>query len=576
MHSASPPHRWRHLFLECCWNVKEHKRNPDVVQLQYSLPTLRAEFFQGVGSDLMRTLRWMIASAVAVALAGCGADEISSAGASGDITINNPPPTQNPDPPPSNGGVQPAASCPDIANTIKLSDSGTIKGPTGEYRVCDLPARFTASSTLRRVPGVLYALFDRVDVGTDLGPTAAATEASVTLTIEPGVVIFGKAGTSWLAVNRGHKIQAVGTATQPIVFTSRDNILGLATDDSQGQWGGVVLMGRAPITDCRTGTPGAADCDRQTEGSAALALYGGATLNDSSGTMSYVQIRYSGYVLGANSELQALTLEGVGNGTRIDHIQMHNSSDDGFEIFGGRAHLRNIVVTGADDDSVDVDVGYKGTIQYLIGVQKTSGAPDSMIELDSTNLNEAQTPRTNLKLANFTFIHRNPATGNGAALLLRGGADATLVNGVLTSPMACLRINGANVIGAADAIIDKLGPPVLRSVAVSCGTTATVDSGASTTVTAAQALALFTADPNNTTTLSPTLTGTFIAGANERAVTAVDPRTIDVEFDAIATPYIGAVRDANDTWYAGWTCNSATANFGGSSGACTSLPSLAQ
>lgn len=521
----------------------------------------------------MRTFRWMIASAVAMALAGCGADEISSAGAGGPVTINNPPPQQNPDPDPDPGtGVQPAASCPNIANSIKLSDSGTITGPTGTYRVCDLPARFTASSTLPRVPGLVYALHDRVDVGTDLGPTFITGEASVTLTIEPGVVVFGKAGTSWLGVNRGNKIQAVGSAAQPIVFTSRDNILGLTTDDSQGQWGGVVLMGRAPITDCRTGTPGAADCDRQTEGSAALALYGGATVNDSSGAMSYVQIRYSGYVLGANSELQALTLEGVGNGTTIDHIQMHNSSDDGFEIFGGRANLRNIVVTGADDDSVDVDVGYKGTIQYVIAVQKTSGAADSMIELDSANTLETQTPRTHLKLANFTFVHRNPGTANLAALLFRGGADATLVNGVLTTPMACLRLVGANIL-VPNPAIDKVGPPSFQSVVMSCGTAATV---AGTDVTAAEALTAFNAGSNNNATFSPTLTGTFIDGANERAVTAVNPQTVDAAFDAITTPYIGAVRDTADTWYAGWTCNSATANFGGTSGTCTSLPSLAQ
>lgn len=523
----------------------------------------------------MRTYQWIIASAVAMALAGCGADEISSAGSSGNITINNPPPQNPGGGDPGSGNVQPAAGCPTIANPIQLTNSGTIEGPTGEYRVCDLPARFTVSSTLPRVPGLLYALHDRVDVGTDPGPTAAPPEGTVTLTIEPGVVVFGKAGTSWLAVNRGHRIQAVGTQARPIVFTSRDNILGLATDDSQGQWGGVVLLGRAPITDCRTGTPGAVDCDRQTEGAAALALYGGATPTDNSGTLSYVQIRYSGYVLGANAELQSLTLGGVGSGTTINHVQMHNSSDDGFEVFGGRPKLRHIVVTGADDDSIDLDVGYKGTIQHLIAVQKTSGAADSMIELDSTNPNEAQTPRTHMKIANFTFVHRNPGTANGAAMLFRGGADATMVNGILTSPTACLRINGANVIGAADPVIDKVGPPVFASVVLSCGTTPTVDSGASTMVTAAQALALFTGGANNNTAFSPTLTGTFINGANETAAVAVNPQTIDAEFDAQTTPYVGAVRDANDTWYAGWTCNSATANFGSTSSNCTTVPSLA-
>ena len=87
-----------------------------------------------------------------------------------------------------------------------------------------------------------------------------------------------------------------------------------------------------------------------------------------------MQIRYSGYVLSGNSELQSLTLGGVGSGTTIDHIHSHNSSDDGFEIFGGRVKLRHFVITGADDDSIDVDTGYKGTIQYVIAVQKTSAA----------------------------------------------------------------------------------------------------------------------------------------------------------------------------------------------------------
>ncbi|HEY0683572.1 MAG TPA: hypothetical protein VGD45_14655 [Steroidobacter sp.] len=523
----------------------------------------------------MRTYQWIIASAVAMALAGCGADEISSAGAGGNITINNPPPAQNPDPGPDPDPdpvlVTPAAGCPTIAASTPLNDAGTIEGPTGEYRVCDLPPVINASTTLPRIPGLLYALPDRVDVGTDLGPTFTTGEASVTLTIQPGVVIFAKAGTAWLGVNRGNKIQAVGTATQPIVFTSRDNVLGLATDDSQGQWGGVVLMGRAPITDCRTGLPGSVSCDRQTEGAAQPALYGGVTANDNSGRMSYVQIRYSGYALAANTELQSLTLEGVGSATQIDHIQMHNSSDDGFENFGGTPSMRHLVITGADDDSIDLDFGYKGTIQYVIAVQKASGSPDSIIELDSTNSNETQVPRTHAKIANFTFVHRNPATANTAAWLLRGGADATLVNGVMTTPMACLRLNGANIL-ATDPTIDKLGPPEFHSVGLTCGTAVTVDGSG---VPAAQAAALFTSPgTNNNTTLSSTLTGVFVNGANEAAMTATDPKSEDALFDT--TTYVGAVRDANDTWYAGWTCNSATASFGDTSTACTTLPSLVE
>ncbi len=521
----------------------------------------------------MRTMQWIVAAAVAAALAGCGADEISSAGSAGNVTINNPPapiPDPVPEPDPEPQGAEAATGCPTIEEPAGLRDDGIITGPTGAYRVCALPNQLTRSVTLARVPGILYALDGRVDVGPDRG-AAPTADAPITLTIQPGVVIFAKTGTSWLAVNRGNRIQAVGTAARPIVFTSRDNVLGLSTDDSQGQWGGVVLLGRAPVTDCTVAPaapPGTVSCERQTEGAVDPAFYGGATPDDNSGTLSYVQIRYSGYVLSANSELQSLTLGGVGSGTKIDHFQAHNSSDDGFENFGGRAAMRYVVISGADDDNIDLDTGYKGTIQYVIAVQKTSGAADSLIELDSANALEDQAPRTHMKLANFTFVHRNPASGNTAAMLFRGKADATLVNGVVTSPMACLRLSGANIL-TTDAATDKAGPPVFQSVVMQCAATAFVGSSG---VSAQQVADTFAAGANNNAAFTSTLTTTYVNGANEAAAVATDPKTLDAAFDT--TNYVGAVRDANDTWYAGWTCNSATANFGSTGTACTSLPSL--
>jgi hypothetical protein len=522
----------------------------------------------------MRTTKFVLAGAVALALAGCGgAEEISSAGSSGDVIINNPPPVAPPTPPPGPTPpalVTPASGCPTIDDPAGLRDDGTITGPTGEYRVCALPARFTRNSTLPRVPGLLYALDGRVDVGLDRG-AAPTTDAPVVLTIQPGVVFYAKTGVSWLAVNRGSRLQAVGTADRPIVFTSRDNVLGLANDDSQGQWGGVVLHGRAPITDCLApgATPGTVSCERQTEGAVDPALYGGATPDDNSGTLRYIQIRYSGFVLSGNSELQGLTLGGVGTGTTVEYIQSHNSSDDAFENFGGTVDMRYLVLTGADDDSVDLDTGYNGTIQYVIAVQKTSGAADSMIELDSTNAAEDQTPRTHMHLANFTFVHRNPATGNNAAMLFRGKADVTMVNGVVTSPLACLRLVGSGILST-DPAIDKDGPPVIRSVMMQCATPPFIGSSG---VTEQQVADLVNAPgANNNAAFTATLTNTFVNGANETAATATDPTTLDARFDA--TNYVGAVRDASDTWYAGWTCNSATANFGAASTACTTLPAL--
>lgn len=524
----------------------------------------------------MNTVRFVVAGIVAASLAACGADEISSPGSGGNITINNPPAVAPPVvvPPTTPTLVTPAAGCPTIENNPGLRDDGTISGPTGEYRVCSLPARFTINSTITRIPGLLYALDGRVDVGTDLGAAVAGT--GITLTVQPGVVVFAKTGVSWLNVNRGNRISAVGAADRPIVFTSRDNVLGLASDDSQGQWGGIVLLGRSPITDCLAAgaTPGTVGCERQTEGAVDPALFGGATPADSSGTMRFVQIRYSGYVLSGNSELQSLTLGGVGSGTVLDHIQSQNSSDDGFEIFGGRANLRYFVVIGADDDTVDVDTGWKGTIQYLIGVQKTSGAADSMIELDTAGSNvttdETQVPRTYLKLANFTFVHRNPVSGNTAAMRFRGRADASLVNGIVTSPMPALRIDGAEFLTANPAI-EKVGPPVFKSVVLQSGAASPFMAGTGTT--AQQVADIFNTAGNSTNpAFVSTLTNTFVNGANETAVVATDPKSVDTLFET--TNYVGAVKNSSDTWYAGWTCNSANATFSTTASACTSLPAL--
>jgi len=248
----------------------------------------------------------LVIAAVAAVLSGCGANEIASPGSGGNISIVNNTTTAPVTPPVTTPTlVTPAGGCPTIEDSAGLADRGTITGPTGTYRVCELPARFTRSSTLTKIPGLLYSLGGRVDVGYDRG-AAPTADAVVTLTINPGVVIYASTGVSWLAVNRGNRISAVGTATSPIVFTSRDNVLGLATDDSQGQWGGVVLLGRAPITDCTVApaaTPGTVACERQTEGAVDPAYFGGATPADNSGTMKYVQIRYSGYVLSGDSEL---------------------------------------------------------------------------------------------------------------------------------------------------------------------------------------------------------------------------------------------------------------------------------
>ena len=162
------------------------------------------------------------------------------------------------------------------------------------------------------------------------------------------------AANDFLVVNRGSKMNAVGTVAQPIIFTSQQNLNSAGTSDStQGQWGGVIMAGRAPIANCSTGTNDAGGtsttCQNVVEGTG-NAQYGGAVQNDNSGTVQYVQIRYSGIEITPGNELQGLTLGGVGSGTVIDHVQVHNSSDDGIEIFGGTSNLKYLALTGSDDD----------------------------------------------------------------------------------------------------------------------------------------------------------------------------------------------------------------------------------
>lgn len=503
-----------------------------------------------------------------MALAACGPDEIVSPGTGGNVTINNTTnnPAPTPTPTPTSTLVAAAAGCPTIANPVGLTDEGTITGPEGTWRVCALPARFTASSTLTQVKGLLYRLPGRVDVGTDQG--AASTNTVVTLTVDPGVIVYGS-GAAFLNVNRGNKISAVGTSTKPIIFTSRDNVLGLNNDNSSGQWGGVVLAGRAPVTDCAApgATPGTTACERQVEGAVDPALFGGANSADNSGTMKFVQIRYSGFVLSGNSELQSLTTGGTGSGTVLENIQSVNSSDDGVEFFGGTVNIKNLIVAGAEDDGLDTDVGVKANMQFVLVAQR-AGVGDTAIEHDSSNGLEAQTPRSNVKLANATLIQRNTLD---QVIRIRGGGDYTIANSVVidqSTGTACLRVDDAATIAAASAGADEAGPPVFNSVAFQCSVK--TRNGSNGGATAAAAEALVTSGTGNNLAFTNTLTASFLAGANETGFSPIFNATLLGSYFATTT-YIGALSTTNN-WTTGWTCDSLAASFGSNTGSCLRIP----
>jgi len=539
----------------------------------------------------------LMAGCACAALSACGASDVSSPGTGGGVTINNPSPTPSPTPTPTPGAtVTAAADCPAINDPKGLANSGTISGPTGSYRVCTLPSIISTNTTLPKAAGVVYRINGRVDVGCDGGfsaPTSGApvtsstvgcttangfvlngsgqltSDTNVTLTIDPGVIVMAGTGQSWLAVNRGNKINATGTASQPIIFTSNQNVSGSNDDNTIGQWGGVVLLGRAKITDCDVGSVGAGTCERKTEGAADPANFGGADDAYNAGTMKYVQLRYSGYVLGADKELQALTTGGVGSGTTLDYIQSHNSSDDGAEFFGGVVRFKHYIATGADDDSLDSDTGARASFQYVMLLQRP-GAGDALMEIDSNGL-ETNTPRQELHVANFTAIQSQVSSNNEsndqASILLRGNSDTKLVNGIVVTPNnECLRIHGTGSLSDRATL-------AASSVVLQCNATKFLATGTSGIAYTTSDIATIFGANNNNASFTASLASLFINGTNETAVVATDPKTVDSFFDT--TNWIGAVKDASDTWYAGWTCNSGYAPFDNASNAnraCTSLP----
>lgn len=517
--------------------------------------------------------RTLILGCSLVALAGCGADEIVSPGTGGNVTINNttnnPPPPPAPTPTPTQSLVTPANGCPTFNDPAGLDDQGVITGPTGSYRVCALPLTINANSRLPFIPGLLYRLTGQTLIGTDGGPVASSADTDVTLTIDPGVIVFAT-GSSYLGATRGNKLIAKGTRARPIIFTSRDNILGLAGENSSSQWGGVVMLGRAQVTDCIASgaVPGSNDCEFGLEGSVTPARGGGTTNTDNSGELNWVQIRFSGFVLGQDNELQGLTTIGTGSGTQFKFIQSVNSSDDGVEFFGGTVNMEYLIVYGAEDDSLDVDVGLKGQFQYVILSQRTVG--DTLIESDSSNGGEDETPRTQVRMANATMIQRVP---NDQALRFRGGSDFTIVNSVLvdasnrTGGTPCLRVDDEETVQATGP--DERGPLVFRSLGIQCASLSR--NGSFGGLNAADAAALFTGDASNNIAFAITLTNNYLNGANEEGFAPIfDNTSLSSFFET--TTFIGAVSPTDD-WTAGWTCNMQLLTFApANTGSCTTLP----
>ncbi|HEU5182217.1 MAG TPA: hypothetical protein VFW45_15640 [Candidatus Polarisedimenticolia bacterium] len=263
-------------------------------------------------------------------------------------------------------------------------------------------------------------------------------KSGATLTIEPGTVVRGEGESApgandpgTLIITRGSKLQAIGTSQHPIVFTNEDDDNvggnpGTPPYDTRsgaagvtGTWGGVILLGRGYVSNNTVAGPNPAR-EIQIEGLTAagnLGFYGNCAAavpaiplascdDDDSGNLSYLNIRYGGFNLAANNEINGLTLGGVGRSTNIDHIEVFQNKDDGIELFGGAVNLKYVIMANGGDDGLDYDEGWRGKAQFVFVMQGSPGSDrsDKGGEHDGGNAGDASLPRSIPTIYNATYI----------------------------------------------------------------------------------------------------------------------------------------------------------------------------
>lgn len=393
-----------------------------------------------------------------------------------------------------------------------------------------------------------------------------------TLTIEEGTRIEGDFATvgSSLFVLRGGRINAIGTAANPIVFTSSQ----AAGSRQPGDWGGLVIIGNGVINRSGVvnieGTGTSADNPLQ-------AYSGGANNGDNSGRLSYVRVEYAGFGPAQDAELNSFTIAAVGNSTVLDHLQALNGLDDHYEFFGGAVDAKYLVSYQAGDDHFDMSEGYQGRLQFLIGFQSkilipragagnVSGDPQG-IENDGCagsgcDLGMNSTPFTIPVVANFTLVGTGPGVvgaSGGYGAVLRRGTGGHYINGILARwPSAAIGYrDAASKTRETDGFLTLKGiyaaeTPVLFQAGQQTygGPAGDLEFAGATT-----AASLFAKLP-----ATPAAVGDFdwsLAGGVAPRTGGVTALSGDLLFRAGAfitgTSYRGAADPAGGKWWEGWT-----------------------
>ncbi|MFP5355796.1 MAG: hypothetical protein ACLGIK_11720, partial [Gemmatimonadota bacterium] len=448
----------------------------------------------------------------------------------------------------------------------------------------------------------------RVDVTTDITTNTSWTADKVyvlkgfihvangaTLTIEAGTRIEGDFNTlgASLFVLRGAKINAVGRADAPIVFTSSRP----AGQRQPGDWGGLVIVGNATLN--RTGVEieleGTNTAAGTTPGTNYKVTYsGGTTDTDNSGELRYVRVEFAGYAPSLNNELNSFTFAAVGSGTKLSYLQSMAGLDDSFEFFGGTVDATHLVSYEAGDDHFDMSEGFRGRLQNVIALQTTqltprtgAGSPSSDpqgIENDGCEgagcqLGRNSAPLTTPVVANFTLVGTgNTATSGssgGIGMMLRRGVGGWYVNGIVANwARAAISLRDAETYARAGSTATPdlaTAELAIRNVLMVQNATAfqaqsgstvqnSLDATANNLVTAAGAttaatFAAFPAAVDASTNASAfDWAPTAGSGAAAGGLATFSGKLATAAGTAVtATAYRGAVNPAGPKWFQGWT-----------------------
>jgi hypothetical protein len=372
---------------------------------------------------------------------------------------------------------------------------------------------------------------------------AVFVREGATLNIEAGTRVVGEAGSvGTLIVERGGVLNALGTREAPIVFTS-DQPIG---QRARGDWGGLIINGRAPVN--LEGGEGVGEAD--------TGIYGGTDPNDNSGSLRYVRVEFAGTEFSPDNELNGIAFQAVGRGGSYDYVQVHMNKDDGVEFFGGSADIRHVVLTNIGDDSLDWTFGWNGRVQYVVVSQRGDDA-DAGIEADNNEFNNELLPRAAPTIYNATFCgdpDRNEGGESTRGWLLRRGTAGELRNFVIQGfKNVGLEVNGSSSLREAAAGSLRVGPGVIFRTGAN-----------GTTYAPAPTLALIANGrfPGVVLGQNPGIGDCFNHAAPDWRPVSIDtlaggqlaPATPPNDGFFEATTFIGALSpDPAQDWTAGWT-----------------------